>query len=110
MADISSSDVTILKSWTEADLNGKLMSCRQVSMVLGGQGTTTNKIPAAALSLQKIEQSSNFVKSDNASIYPAVPSADGANLLLVNLAQVTDANRDDPADITATIIGVVKGY
>jgi hypothetical protein len=110
MADLAATAVSILKSWTEGGLHGKRVSCRQVQLTLTGQGTTTNKIPASVLGLGVIEQASNFVKSDDAKVYPAAVSNDGANLLLVDLTNATDANRADPADITATAIGVVKGY
>ena len=104
MANLASSGVTINRSWTEGGVTGKEVSCRQVTLVLTGQGTTTNTIPASVLSLTKIEQASHFVKSDNTVIYHATPSYDGSVLLLSVVAA------DTPADITATIRGVVKGY
>lgn len=110
MADLAVAAVTILRAWTEAGLYGKELSCRKVSMVLTGQGTAANKIPASALDLSVIEQTSAMVKSDNTLIYPAAVSADGDYLVLANLNQATDADRAKPADITATVVGVVKGY
>jgi hypothetical protein len=109
MADLAASAVTIERSWTEGGTNGLEVSCRQVTLVLTGQGGTTNKIPASVLALTKIEQSSVFVKSDDTKVYPATPDYAGANLLLNDLTQATDANRALPADITATVRGVVKG-
>lgn len=110
MADLARSAVVIERSWSEGGTTGKELSCRQVTLTLSGQGGTTNKIPASVLELSKIEQCSNFIKSDSAVIVVAVPSYDGANLLLADLAQGADANRDDPADFSITIRGVVKGY
>jgi hypothetical protein len=110
MADLAVSAVTILRAWREGGAHGKEVSCRQVSMVLTGQGTAANAITAASLNLSRIEQVSNFVSDDDVAIYPAAVSADGSKVLLVNLAQGTDVDRTDPADITATLIGVVKGY
>lgn len=108
MADLAKSAVTVLNQWTEGGLNGKRVSCRQVSLVLTAQGSTANKIPASVLGLKSIEQCTTFVKSDNAKVYIASPDAAGVNLLLVDLTQATDANRI-PADITATVLGIVKG-
>jgi hypothetical protein len=110
MADLAASAVTILRAWSEGGMANKDLSCRQVQLVLTGQGTSANKIPASVLGLAKIEQATLFVVSDNSKVYPAAPSADGTFLLLTNPDQATDANRANPADITGTLIGVVKGY
>jgi hypothetical protein len=76
-----------------------------------GNGTSTNPIPAAALSLSVIEQAGPFLNTTDTDLIPASPDATGANLLLFNLNQVTDANRADPADfISKAMRGVVKGY
>lgn len=108
MANLAASAVTVERSWTEAGVSGKEVSCRQVTLILTAQGSTTNLIPASVLLLSKIEQSTPFVKSDDAKVYIASPDYAGANLLLVDVTTVTDANRI-PADITATVRGVVKG-
>jgi len=110
MAALTASAVTINRSWTEGGTNGKEYSCRHVTLVLTGQGGTTNTIGAAVLLLTKLVDCSNFVKNDDAIVYPAAIDTDGDNVLLTSLAQATDANRDDPADITATVVGVVKGW
>ena len=109
MADLAVTAVTIERAWSEGGINGKDLSARQVTLVLTGQGGTTNKIPASVLALSKIEQATNFILSTDLKVYTAVPDYAGANLLLVDLTQATDANRI-PADITGTIRGVVKGY
>lgn len=110
MANLAQSAVTIIRAWTEGGTTGKEVSVRHVTLVLTGQGGGTNKIPASALSLTKIEQCSNFIDSTSGIVIIAVPSYDGSYLILANLAQATDANRDDPADFSATVRGVVKGY
>lgn len=109
MADLAASAVTIERAWTEGGVSGKEVAVRQVTLVLTAQGTLTNKIPAAVLSLSKIEQASGFQADDNSAMYPAAPSYDGANLLLYDMSNATDATRDAPADITDTLRGVVKG-
>jgi hypothetical protein len=111
MATLASSAVTINRSWTEGGVNGKDVSCRQVTLVLTGQGIlATDTITAAVLGLSKIEQASDFIDSTSDIIYPAVPSYDGSVLLLANMANATDATRTAPAAITATVRGIVKGY
>ena len=107
MADLAASAVTVERAWCEGGVTGKELSCRQVTMVLTAQGTTTNKIPASVLQLTKIEQASNLVKSDNTIIIVATPSYDGSVLLLRSLA---GAETGAPADYTGTVRGVVKGY
>lgn len=109
MADLAQSAVVIERAWSEGGVTGKELSCRQVTLTLTAQGTEANKITAAVLQLSKIEQSSVFLTSAN-KLVVASPSYDGSQLLLFDVQQVTDANRDDPADFTATVRGVVKGY
>lgn len=116
MADLAQSAVTINRSWSEGGTTGKELSCRQVTLVLTGQGGTTNRILASVLALSVIEQASNFTDSANAKLFVAAPNVaaagnvgQGGALLLVDLTQATDASRI-PADQTATITGVVKGY
>lgn len=111
MADLATSAVTLERAWSEGGTHGKDLSCRLVTLVLTGQGGTTNRILASVLQLSKIEQATNFIDSANAGVIIANPSYDGSMLLLANLEQVTDANRADPADVTGvTVRGVVKGY
>lgn len=109
MADLAASAVTIERAWTEGGTAGKLVSCREVTLVLTAQGTEANKILASVLELTKIEQAHGFRTSANKLIV-ASPSYDGSQLLLFDVQNATDASRDDPADFTATIRGVVKGY
>ena len=109
MADLAESAVVVEKAWTEGDIAGKRVSCRQVTLTLTAQGTEANKITAAVLQLRVIEQASVFLTSAN-KLVVASPSYDGSQLLLFDVQNVTDASRDDPADFTATVRGVVKGY
>lgn len=110
MADLTASDVTTVRSWTEGGTTGKNRKGALLKLVLTTMGSDTNKIPASALGFTKIESCSNAVASDDTKVYPAVPSNDGLNILLVDLTNVTDANRADPADISATVYIEVHGY
>lgn len=109
MADLAVSAVTIERAWNEGGPAGKMVACREVTLVLTGQGSLTNKIPASVLELTKIEQAGAFRTSAD-KIVLATPSYDGLNLTLYDVQNATDASRDDPADFTATVRGVVKGY
>jgi len=82
---------------------------KQLELVLSSQGGATNYIAASELGFQKILRSSIAQKSDNALACPTAPSFDGSKLFFYNLAQATDANRDDPADVTGTFKVVVEG-
>lgn len=104
MANLDSSAVTINRSWTEGGVSGKEIACRQVTLVLTGQGTAANKIPVAALLLSKLEQAECGVLSDDSAGIIATPDYAGANLLLVDIN-----NGSAPDDITGTLRLVVKG-
>ena len=115
MANLGSADVTVVEDMIETGVQtsrrrGARRSVKgRYTLVLGGQGSGTNTIPASALGLTRITSCSNFTKSDDTLIVAAAPSAAGSMILLANLAQGTDANRDDPADFTGTFVGYVEG-
>lgn len=106
MANLASSAVTVVSSWTEGDVNGKRHIAKLVRLVLTGQGGATNLIGASALGFTKIEQCSNAVKSDNSVIYPAVPLYGGTAVGLIPDASAAVA----PDDVTGTVELTVKGY
>ena len=106
MANLASSAVTEVASWTEGNVNGKRHIARLLRLVLTAQGGATNLIGAAALGFTKIEQCSNAVLSDNTKIYPAVPLYGGTAVGLILATQTASA----PADVTGTVEITVKGY
>ena len=115
MADATTANVVIDRSWTENGITGKNrigMLCRLTN---GTFGSTTNKIPATAFGLRVIESCSGvWAKEDDSIAYAARPSYDGVYLHLSNYEQVTDADRTLPADVvlgsTAFLKGEVHGY
>jgi len=109
MAAVTASQVTINRAWTEGGTSGKEIRCREVTLNLSSQGTAANYISADVLELDKIEQAHSFRRDDD-DIIAVTPSYDGLKLLVYNLKQATDANREDPADVTDIIRGIVKGY
>ena len=109
MAVVASSAVTRVKSWEEADRSQKLnQRCIEAQVALSSQGGETNNIPASVFGLTYIRECTCFVSSTNKLVL-ATPSYDGTLLLIFNMAQATDANRVDPADVTFTVRVVVKG-
>lgn len=106
MANLASSAVTVVSSWTEGNTNGKRHIAKLVRLVLAGHGGTTNQITASALGFTKVEQCSNAVLSDNSVIYPAVPLYGGSAVGLILDASAAVA----PSDVTGTVELTVKGY
>jgi len=105
MANLARSAVTINGSWNEGGPSNKRVSARNVTMVLTGQGSVANAIPASVFELGVIEQATAFTASDNSLVIVAAPSADGSKLLL------RAAGSNAPADFnTITLSGVVKGF
>jgi hypothetical protein len=111
MADLASSAVTLNRYWYEGLQRN--VQCKDVTLVLTGQGGTTNKIPASVLGFTKVIGNCSLVKSDNSVIVNGVADYAGDNLLL----QEVTAEYDDPdvnvtsapGDFTGTFRGVVKG-
>ncbi len=81
----------------------------QVTLVLSSQGGATNTVDASTLGYSKILGSTMAQKSDDALALPTCPSYDGTKLFFYNPAQATDANRDDPADVTGTFRVLIWG-
>lgn len=108
MAALASSAVTIVRGWKQPGTSVQLVT-KQLTLVLTGQGGTTNTIDASTLGFQTILGCSNAIKSDNSVIVVAVPSYDGSKILFADLAQSTHASRDDAADITGTFRLTITG-
>lgn len=108
MANLAASAVTHEKGWKSLSTPSQLTT-RHLTLVLTGQGTSTNKILASTLGFNKIHSCSLAQRSDDAGAYPAAPSYDGSMLFLYNPNQATDADRYKPADITATVRITVTG-
>lgn len=99
MANLASTAVTVNRWFYTNARSGSRQKAVNVTLVLTGQGGTTNKILASVLNLTTIEQSTTFVISDNSAVAVAAPSADGTYLLLGTT----------PGDVTGTYTGTVFG-
>lgn len=83
-----------------------------VTLVLSSQGGLTNNIPASLFGLTKITKAFSF-RDASSNLYLAGPSWDGTTtglyLVFYAVTNATDASRNAPADITATVRGKVVG-
>ena len=109
MAALTSSNVRLIKSWVEGEVNSKRRKVRQVEVHGGSWGGTTNTMPASAFGLSVIEEVSSSNYGDKC--YPAVPKTDSLVVYAYNGA----GSGTSPGDITvgATPLGMfftVKGY
>jgi hypothetical protein len=116
MADVSSAEVTILRSWSEGGTNGRNRIGLLAKIAKSGgitAGTLTNKIPASAFGLRIIESCSNlyvYTVSGGAAVTlnPASPNYDGT--LVHTRAAATAAIADVViADGNAGVVEL-KGY
>jgi hypothetical protein len=110
MAALASSAVTLVRGWTEGSITGKNRKCWNVRLVLTGQGTSTNSIDAALFEMTTIEEVAGGVDNGDL-LVTARPNYAGTKVLLYDVQNATDANRDDPADFTGVTVQLtVKGY
>lgn len=105
MANLASSAVTVNAYYTGMGSNAKRYTFAELTLVLTGQGSATNKILASVLQMGfvTLKGCGTAVKSDNTVVLPAVPSTDGTFLLLGGGAS------NAPADYTGTFNITVWG-
>lgn len=108
MAALTSDNVTVTTGWNTV-ASPFQMKHKQLTLVLSSQGGASNTVDASTLGFNKLLGSSMAQKSDDALALPTCPSYDGSKLYFYNPAQATDANRDDPADVTGTFRVLVWG-
>jgi len=109
MAALTADKVTVTRGW-QTVATPLMIKHKQLTLVLSSQGGATNTIDASTLGFGVILGSAMAQKSDDALALPTAPSYDGSKLFFYNPAQSTDANRDDPADVTGTFRVLVWGY
>lgn len=111
MAALTTSGVALLRALASPIFGGSRITTKRLTLTLSSAGTnSTDTIDASTLGFTSIISCSNAIKDDNAVIVPAVPSYDGSKILLANLAQATDASRDDPATFSGTFRIAITGY
>ncbi|PCJ80636.1 MAG: hypothetical protein COA57_14865 [Flavobacteriales bacterium] len=110
MADLAASAVTVIRNWLTGGIANKDQWAAQVSCALVAMGSATNKIPATAFGLTRIEQVSGLAWDEtNSRAYGL--TTDGTNVYVINLEGATDADRGNAVDHTTTVLTfTIKGY
>jgi hypothetical protein len=100
MANLLSSNVTVTSSWLTGSTSGKRNKVRRVKWTSTTAGGGTNRLLASAFGFTRILNcSSILLDASTKKVYPAVPSADGSEILVIDPAVVTDGNRDKVIDL-----------
>jgi len=103
MANLSSANVTVVESWLTGSTSTRRNKVRKVKWTSTTAGGGTNKLLATAFGFTKILNcSSILLDATTKKIYPAVPSSDGSQVLVMDPAVVTDANRDNAIDLATS--------
>ncbi len=103
MADLVSTNVTVLDSWTTGSTNGKRNKCRRVKWTATTAGGASNRLLASAFGYTKILRCSNILlDSSTKKVYPAVPNSDGSVIYASKPENATDATRADPVDVATS--------
>lgn len=113
MAALTSTGVTIHDAWKEGGTTGRKFKAVDVTLVLSSQGGLTNNIPASLFGMSTIVDARGFrtTSSVRASFGPSLSSTEvGDYLVAYANTDATDATRNNPADISATVRGIVIGY
>ena len=112
MATLTASSVTLNGFFYDGARVGSRHKVCDVTLVLSSQGGLTNNIPASLFGLSTITEAFSF-RDSSSNLYLAAPSWDGtttgAYLVFYAITNATDASRNAPADITATVRGKVVG-
>lgn len=112
MAALTSTGVTLNGFYFQNARVGSKRKVVNATLVLSSQGGLTNNIPAALFGLSQITDA--FAWRDSSSnLFLCGPSYDGttsgAFLVFYAITNATDASRNAPADISATVRGDVVG-
>jgi hypothetical protein len=102
MANLAQSAVVKDDIYYEGGTSGRRNKVVHVTLTLTGQGGTTNKIPASLFGMSSIRRAHSF-RDSSENILVASPSYDGTFLTL------KAAGTNAPADVTATVKGLVLG-
>jgi hypothetical protein len=112
MADLASTDVTVIRNMTEHSGYGRWYNKYYCKMVLAGQGdnTTGKKVPASAFGMQRIIEPFVIVDSTGVKSYmvhpvPADVDTYGEETIILDTYHATGAK----VNLTGTYYGVVTG-
>lgn len=113
MAALTASGVTIHDHWYEGGPKPRQMKVVDVTLALSSQGGLTNNIPASLFGMTRIIKAEGFRTASSVlvDLGPNLTSSlNGTLLVAYARTNATDADRNNPADITATCRGLVYGY
>jgi len=103
MASLLSTNVVVTDSWLTGSTSGKRNKVRKVKWTGTTAGGGTNRLLASAFGYTKILNcSSILLNASTKKIYPAVPSADGSEILVMDPAVTTDGDRDKAIDLATS--------
>jgi hypothetical protein len=106
MPDLTSSSVVVNRAASQTLSNGLTLFTKACTVTLTTHGSASagERILATAFGLSSVEESTPWVKTDNAEIVPAGPAADRTFLLL------KAAGTAAPAATSGAYNAVLKGY
>mgnify|MGYP003395685131 CR=1 FL=1 len=111
MANATSANVTVIRSWTEGDLTSKRRIGLQVQLCAGTYGGNTNKLVATAFGLTCIEEVSTAYDATLDGVLAAAPSVDGTYIMLFATVDGTAAAADvTPGATPSGLYLTVKGW
>lgn len=113
MAALTSTGVTQHDFWYVGGPKPKAIKVVDVTLTLSSQGGLTNNIPATLFGMRRILYATGFRDTSSLKLDfgPNLTSTlNGTLLVAYNAENATDASRNDPADVTATVRGLVFGY
>lgn len=102
MANLASSNVTVISTWTNGGMNSRRNVVKRVKWTGVTCGGATNLIPASAFGFSKFVavHGAALLDASTKRVYPLTVSADGSYLYAVDVVNATDASRSAVADIT----------
>lgn len=113
MAALTSTGVELHDYWYEVGTGtGANVKVVDVTLTLSSQGGLTNNIPASLFGMSRILKAEGFrdTSSVRREFGPNLSSTlVGTLLVAYDNTNATDAQRENPADITATVRGLVYG-
>ncbi len=103
MADLLSTNVTVLDSWLTGSTSSRRNKVKRVKWTGTTAGGGSNKLLASAFGFTKILRCSNILlDATTKKLYPATPSADGSQVFVIDPAVVTDGDRDKVIDLATS--------
>lgn len=112
MGALASSGVTVHDVWKGGGTSGRKYKYLDVTLTLSTQGGLTNNIPASLFGLTKIVGTEGFrtTSSVRGELGPNLSTTlNGTLLAYYDSTAATDADRNNPVDVTATVRGIVYG-